>query len=158
MALTPEQKELNKKAVSLRNKAYSERSRAYQNAMDEAERAAKGTDAHQAWKEAVDQIEQVINEKHAQTDAIRAKIRALEQEICDLNDDYAQKIEAIRKARDQKSKEYFNIRNALEDEVKARFPDMGGLVSAAGWKPIEEFIEQARQDDEQSAKPKRPRP
>jgi len=158
MALTPEQKELNKKATSLRNKAYSERYRAYRDGMDEAERTAQASDAHQAWKAASVQIDKTLNRRNETVDALRARIRLLEQEIDQVNKASSDEIEAIRKVRDQKGKEYFAAKNALEKDVSARFPDMEGCHGAAGWKPIDEFLEQARQDEAPAATLKRMRP
>jgi len=158
MALTPEQKELNKKATSLRNKAYSERYRAYRDGLDEAERTAQASDAHQAWKAAAVQIDKALNTRNEAVDAIRARIRLLEQEIDQVNKASSDEIEAIRKVRDQKGKEYFAAKDALEQDVKSRFPDMDGCHGAAGWKPIDEFIEQARQDEAPAATLKRMRP
>lgn len=158
MALTPEQKELNKKATSLRNKAYSARYREYRDGLDEAERTAKATDAHQAWTAAAAQIEEALNRRNEAVDAIRARIRLLEQEIDQVNKASSDEIEAIRKVRDQKSKEYFAAKDALEKDVKARFPDMDGCHGAAVWRPIDEFLEQARQDETPAASPKRMKP
>lgn len=158
MALTTEQKELNKKATSLRNKAYSARYRAYRDGLDEAERTAQASDAHQAWKAAAVQIDKALNTRNEAVDAIRARIRLLEQEIDQVNKASSDEIEAIRKVRDQKGKEYFAIKDALEKDVQSRFPDMDGCHGAAGWKPIDEFLEQARQGEAPAAKLKRMRP
>lgn len=158
MALTPEQKELNKKATSLRNKAYSARYRAYRDGLDEAKRTAQASDAHQAWKAASVQIDKALNTRNEVVDALRARIRLLEQEIDQVNKASSDEIEAIRKVRDQNGKEYFAIKDALEKNVQSRFPDMDGCHGAAGWKPIDEFIEQARQDEAPAATLKRMRP
>lgn len=158
MALTPEQKELNKKATSLRNKAYSARYRAYRDGLDEAKRTAQASDAHQAWGSAAAQIDEALNRRNEAVDAIRARIRLLEQEIDQVNKASSDEIEAIRKVRDQKGKEYFAIKDALEKDVQSRFPDMDGCHGAAGWKQIDEFLEQARQEDAPATTPRRMRP
>lgn len=157
MALPPEQKELNKKATSLRNKAYLARYRAYRDGLDEAERTAQASDAHQAWKAAAVQIDKALNTRNEAVDALRTRIRLLEQEIDQVNKASSDEIEAIRKVRDQKGKEYFAIKDALEKDVQSRFPDMDGCHGAAGWKPIDEFLEQAKQEDKSTATPKRMR-
>lgn len=140
--LTPELKERNKKAVSLRDKAYRDRSKDFRRQLDAAEASAPVKAARQAVNEANDEQERLLQKRNAELDAIHTQIAALTAKLKVVEESYHPVLDAQKAKRKAAHDNWRKLSDTAKLEVEAKFPDMVGVFSAGGWKNFNEFLPQ----------------
>lgn len=148
MALTPEQKEANKKLRSERDRAYHERRRAWSKAREAAvaslpmrqedlnPKVAPAALSLAAW-EAEAQSEAAFEASCAEEKAIREKIAELTESLKTVyNRHNRAELNNIRK---DAFTALITARNVAEAAVDAQYPDVAKVSSAAEWGPKNGF-------------------
>ncbi len=138
--ISPEQKIINREATKLRDAAFRSRRDAYRSEQEGTEALVRSGDLGKANDAAMTAFNEAIAARNAAVSAIEAKIRELEEEMARVVSAHRVVIEQAKEARDQT---YRKMRAALDEAqqaVNAKYPDMDGVYTPGGWKPITEFV------------------
>lgn len=138
--LTPEQKVLNKEAGKLRDAAFKQRRDAYRSEMDTAKSVIESGELGKSAQAAYAAFDAAISAREAAASAIKEKIRALEEELTRVMAEHKVTIDLAKESRDVTFKKKSKAILEAEEVVNAKYPDMDGCYSAAGWKSIDEFV------------------
>lgn len=131
--LTAEQKAANKAAQQVRDRAFSDRRRKYRDELEAAKESAEQSDFARQRDAANDALEKErCNWLDAQAE-INRQIAELQDKLNRTKESFALSIEPKKAARDAAWKAFREFEQELADSVDARFPDMHGCYSAAGW-------------------------
>lgn len=142
MAMTPEQKKLNKQAQLARDRAYRVRAKAWQAALGKAlapiplipEDVVPNVEPAQVSRDAwaADEALSVARAAaRAEEDAIQAQIEQLQEKLKGASKRH--KLEELADARRQMYDKLRAVREKAEDEVAAEYADVAGVFSAVEW-------------------------
>lgn len=144
MALTPEQKALNKEATRLRDRAFDARRRDYLAALETATKPIVDGPLAEATRQAVGALDEAMETRDRTIDALRVQIAALTEKIEDARREHGAAIERLKATRDSAYDRLNKAKALVQDQVEKDFPDMKRCYGAAAWKPFQDFLEQAR--------------
>lgn len=138
MNLTGEQKAANRDARKARDRAYQARRKVYETALEAALAPYPygSTDTPvapvtQAAREATKAFDAAVEAARIEEQGIHAQIAKLEESLKYTRERYG--IPQLRETRDAAGEALRSARASAEKEVRARFPDIVGVYSAAEW-------------------------
>lgn len=140
--LTEEQKVLNKAAKKRRDAAYRARYAEYRAAKDAAEAEISASEMAARFHRSMEAVNAEIDAKRQAESVILDQIATLQAQLKVVEEAHTERIDAARKVRDIAAAKFFSAKREKDEEINAQFPDMCGFVSAAGWRPIDDFMEQ----------------
>lgn len=146
MAISPEQKAINKVAVSLRAKAHTARAKALTKELEDAQAALKASSVYGEYKQQHEQYEELEAKRKAELSLIDQQLSELNARKKEVDTKWTEILLSHRATVRQLSNEYFKAKSTVEAAVQARYPDLadGARFSAAIWKPLDEFVDQAK--------------
>jgi predicted nucleic acid-binding Zn-ribbon protein len=140
MAITAQEKERCKQAQKARNAAFNVRRKAYKADMEKALKQAQEGPEEGEWAKADSDWYAYVNERDVKVEGLRRQVEDLQSQIRALtavtNPDFVKVSDALNKARDAKAK----AREVAKHSVQGKYPDMKTTMTAASWKPLDEFM------------------
>jgi len=147
MALTPEQKEANKRERAVRDRAFAIRRKEYRAREEQLEEQAKTCPEQLAVNALHDRHEEAHQRRQAAKKAIEDQIRALQQQLAELQEHQSKERDAERAL----ERGAWNRADARKREImatlKAEFPDVEcPWMSTSAWDPPagSDYMERAR--------------
>lgn len=144
--LSPEEKELRRKATKLRNQAWLQRINAFHADIDSAQKEINSGPIGKALGDACKALDDALAKRESEFESIDKQIEALNAKRLDIEREYKKIIDPLAKIRRDCFQKKRDAESAANDAAKARYPDVADCWGAAGWKPIEEFLPMARNE------------
>lgn len=141
---TDAEKELHKRARSLRDAAFNARAKACRKATEAAEQAAEATAEYAAWQSAEGAMDAARDALKRACEELDDQIAALERKKQKLREEAELRHSDLKDARSKTSRAYFNKKQELVHSATEEFADVAGLHGPGSWKPVSAFLEQAK--------------
>lgn len=137
--LSEEQKAQNKSAMLARNRAYAARLKAKRSAKEASDAFIAKTPQAKKRDEVMIAFEGAIEERRRIEADFDNQIQLLQQKKKEAVAAHAARIDELKIARDAAYKDLSALHEQENAKIDSAFPDLEGVYSAAGWKPLEDF-------------------